>query len=137
MAALLVFIIATLAEKNCWTQKVHLAITSSKLRLRLHPRQEMKQALLSFRRIIGVKHNIYQTAFFSAHVSLHRPGHRHAPSPRSEHLEQAIHFMKHAFKTCPRKIDRILHNYVSGTKLSPRFIINRCSFNFGCRHAGN
>ena len=33
MVALLVFIIATLAEKNCWTQKVHLAITFSKIGL--------------------------------------------------------------------------------------------------------
>ena len=33
MVALLVFIIATLAEKDCWTQKVHLAITFSKIRL--------------------------------------------------------------------------------------------------------
>ena len=38
MAALLAFIIATLflAEKNCWTQKVHLAITFSKIRLDLY-----------------------------------------------------------------------------------------------------
>ena len=33
MAALLVFIMATLAGKNCRTQKVHLAITFSKIRL--------------------------------------------------------------------------------------------------------
>ena len=33
MVELLVFIIATLAEKNCWTQKVHLAITFSKIGL--------------------------------------------------------------------------------------------------------
>ena len=33
MVALLVFIIATLAEKDCWTQKVHLAVTFSKIRL--------------------------------------------------------------------------------------------------------
>ena len=33
MAALLVFIMATLTEKNCRTQKVHLAITCSKIRL--------------------------------------------------------------------------------------------------------
>ena len=33
MVSLLVFIIATLAEKNCTTQKVHLAITLSKIRL--------------------------------------------------------------------------------------------------------
>ena len=33
MVALLVFIIATLAEKNSYTQKVHLAITLSKIRL--------------------------------------------------------------------------------------------------------
>ena len=33
MVALLLFIIATLAEKNCSTQKVHLAIMLSKIRL--------------------------------------------------------------------------------------------------------
>ena len=33
MVALLVFIIATSAKKNCWTQKVHLAITFSKIGL--------------------------------------------------------------------------------------------------------
>ena len=33
MVALLVFITATLAEKNCQTQKVHLVITLSKIRL--------------------------------------------------------------------------------------------------------
>ena len=39
MVALLVFIIATLkflAEKNCWTQKVHLAITLSKTPAGIH-----------------------------------------------------------------------------------------------------
>ena len=33
MVALLVFVIGTLAEKNCWTKKVYLAITLSKIRL--------------------------------------------------------------------------------------------------------
>ena len=33
MVALLVFIMATLAEKNCRTQKVHLAMTFSKIEL--------------------------------------------------------------------------------------------------------
>ena len=39
MVALLVFIVTTLeflAEKNCWTQKVYLAITFSKIRLDIH-----------------------------------------------------------------------------------------------------
>ena len=33
MVALLVFIMATLAEKNCWTQRVHLAVKFSKILL--------------------------------------------------------------------------------------------------------
>ena len=36
MDALLGFIIATLAEKNCSTQKVHLATTLSKIRLDIY-----------------------------------------------------------------------------------------------------
>ena len=36
MVALLVFIIATLAEKNCWTQKVRLVITLSIIQLYIY-----------------------------------------------------------------------------------------------------
>ena len=33
MVALLVFIMANLVEKNCWTQKVYLAVAFSRIRL--------------------------------------------------------------------------------------------------------
>ena len=36
MVALLVFIIATLAEKNCWAQKVHLVTTLSIIQLYIY-----------------------------------------------------------------------------------------------------
>ena len=39
MVALLVSIMAILEEKNCWTQKVHLAVTFSKIRLDIREKE--------------------------------------------------------------------------------------------------
>jgi len=39
MVALLVSIMAILEKKNCWTQKVHLAVTFSKIRLDIREKE--------------------------------------------------------------------------------------------------
>ena len=58
MVALLVFILATLerffGRKNCWTQKIHLAITFSKIRLDVHSHLSGTQAVTAQHHFVAV-----------------------------------------------------------------------------------
>ena len=65
MVALLVFILATLeifGRKNCWTQKIHLAITFSKTRLDVQGHLLGTQAVMTQHHFVAVSRHWFPTS---------------------------------------------------------------------------